>query len=430
MPSPHPLTVLLPLCPERVEALRQDLLALGNDVGGRTLGGDPDAFYIDFARTPTHFARFVLLPDPDRGVEASRLLFAAIHDGPLHRYLPTLLRATRRPDRLWDAAVGYPGEDGFTAWIEAHAVETEGYYMAFRDQSVEAALRLSRQADAFQEAQAEGRIPPHGGAVRRDPPLARTRSLLQGVARAPLVELAALRMLFRHGPLNTFRAGLEISASLDRLPLLRWINRLTGNRMAPLSTPHSEVALDGCDPCRPVSPGDEVVEPRRQRVLQRTREDRVAQNQLTLLTVNDPARVRRVAAVMGLIGFHSRNLSPPGSLVGISTIHFVRWAIIDEGRRLLMVSDYDGSWEAYIEEFAEMILSGLDAIWAGSVGYPEGGARDLQAFKRFLRCRQFQAEVFYSAYPGDTVLNFLEHRALTRERARILQEVEGKGGGP
>jgi hypothetical protein len=55
-------------------------------------------------------------------------------------------------------------------------------------------------------------------------------------------------------------------------------------------------------------------------------------------------------------------LAPDGSLIGISTIHFVRWLLIDEGRRLMMVSD-DGSWESYIDEFAELILSGLDAIW-------------------------------------------------------------------
>ena len=66
---------------------------------------------------------------------------------------------------------------------------------------------------------------------------------------------------------------------------------------------------------------------------------------------------------MAAIDSYSKRLSPPGSLIGISTIHFVKWLVIDDGRRLMMVSDYDGSWESYIDEFAEMILSGLDAIW-------------------------------------------------------------------
>jgi hypothetical protein len=77
-----------------------------------------------------------------------------------------------------------------------------------------------------------------------------------------------------------------------------------------------------------------------------------------------------------------------------------------------MLSDYDGSWESYIDEFAEMILSGLDAIWNTSLGFPPDGARDLPAFKRFLRSHQVPAEIFFSAYPDATVLNIVNDRAL------------------
>lgn len=420
---PTPLTALLPLREGSEETLRSVLREVGNDVAGRRLAERPGAPFIDFGETPTHFARLVVIPDPQRGPERHRLLFAAIHDGSPTDFLETVGRATLGEEAIWGACETYPGRSGFADWVRAHTVETEGYYMAFRRHSLAHVRRLSHEADAFDEAVGDGRISPHAESGPMDRGLPGLRRLLRGLAWAPVMEVEALRMLARHGLRNTFRAGLEISASLDRIRLLRWINRLTGNTMAPLSTAHSEVTLYGCDPCRAVSEEDEVVDPDRQWALQRVREDRVAQNQLTLVTVNDPERVRRVAAVMGLLGFYSRWLSPPGSLVGISTIHFVRWAIIDEGRRLLMISDYDGSWEAYIEEFAEMILSGLDAIWAGSVGYPKAGARDVQAFKRFLRCRQYQAEVFYSGYPGETVLNLRSHAEQFRWRRRILAKV-------
>ena len=144
------------------------------------------------------------------------------------------------------------------------------------------------------------------------------------------------------------------------------------------------------------------------------REDVVTQNQLTLITVVRAGQVDRVRAVMSAIDSYSRRLAPPGSLIGISTIHFVRWLLIDDGRRLMMVSDYDGSWESYIDEFAELILSGLDAIWETSHGYPPDGARDLPAFKRFLRSHQVPSEVFYSAYPEETVLNIVNDRAFAR----------------
>jgi hypothetical protein len=84
----------------------------------------------------------------------------------------------------------------------------------------------------------------------------------------------------------------------------------------------------------------------------------------------------------------------------------------------MLLSDYDGSWEAYIDEFAEMILSGLDAIWETSYGYPPDGARDLPALKQFLRNHQVPSEVFYSAYPDETVLNILNDRASARAPGR------------
>jgi hypothetical protein len=144
------------------------------------------------------------------------------------------------------------------------------------------------------------------------------------------------------------------------------------------------------------------------------REDVITQNQLTLVTVVDPEQAHRVKAVMAAIDSYARRLAPPGSLIGISTIHFVRWLLVDGDRRLVMLSDYDGSWENYIDEFAEMILSGLDAIWETSFGYPPDGARDLPAFKRFLRSHQVPAEVFFSAYPDQTILNLADNLRLAR----------------
>ena len=139
-------------------------------------------------------------------------------------------------------------------------------------------------------------------------------------------------------------------------------------------------------------------------------------------------QANRVRAVMSAIDSYAKRLAPPGSLIGISTIHFVRWLVIDDGRRLMMVSDYDGSWENYIDEFAEMILSGLDAIWETALGYPPDGARDLPAFKRFLRSHQVPAEVFFSAYPSETVLNIVnDSRALAAGAGDVGCRDDGDG---
>jgi hypothetical protein len=173
------------------------------------------------------------------------------------------------------------------------------------------------------------------------------------------------------------------------------------------------VVLDYCAALAPLAPGDEIPSAL---ILMPAgfREDVVTQNQLTLVTVVDRGRADEVRAVMAGIDAYARRLSPPGSLTGISTIHFVRWLLIDDARRLLFLSDYDNSWENYIDEFAEMILSGLDAIWGTALGYPPDGARDLPAFKRFLRSHQVPSVTFFSAYPDETVLNIAADTAHAR----------------
>jgi hypothetical protein len=220
----------------------------------------------------------------------------------------------------------------------------------------------------------------------------------------------------RSGVENVIRAGLQIVASLNRYPLFRLLNRLTGNRMPPRQSPYSSVPLDNCAVVAARAPSDAAIA-KLDQPPPTFREDVVAQNQLTLVTVIKPGHVDKVRAVMAAIDAYAKRLAPPGSLIGISTIHFVRWLIIDDNCRLLMISDYDGSWESYIDEFAEMILSGLDAIWDSSEEYPPDGARDLPAFKGFLRSHQIASEVFFSAYPDQTVLNIVTDLALARELA-------------
>jgi hypothetical protein len=174
------------------------------------------------------------------------------------------------------------------------------------------------------------------------------------------------------------------------------------------------VPLDNCAPRAPIVPGDEVPSGPDAGLTSAFREDAVTQNQLTLVTVITPGQVNKVRAVMAAIDALAKRLAPPGSLIGVSTIHFVKWLVLDEGRRLMMVSDYDGSWESYIDEFAEMILSGLDAIWETAYGYPPDGARDVPAFKTFLRNHQVPSEVFFSAYPEETVLNMTNDQRFAR----------------
>jgi hypothetical protein len=316
-----------------------------------------------------------------------RLLYSANFDGDLESHLAELVAITSDTNAIWGRCEAYAELADFPRFIRAHAYEPEAFYIAFRGETV-ASLKGAAPAEP-------GRVP----------------TFVTRFIRAAPIAIDLLRAIGRFGFGNVVGGGLRVIATLDRFWQLRLINRLTGNGLPPRQSDYSSVCLDNCAAPKPV-PGDEL--PSGAEPMPPTfREDVVAQNQLTLVTVVQPGRENRVRAVMAGIDAYSKRLAPPGSLSGISTIHFVKWLLIDNGRRLVMLSDYDGSWESYIDEFAEMILSGLDAIWETSYGFPPDGARDLPAFKRFLRTHQVASEVFYSAYPDTTVLAIVRNRQMT-----------------
>ena len=361
--APRCLTVLAPIQPASEANLRRILRAIGDDINCTRCSEDARP-HIAFTRSRAiHFARFAILNDPDRGSGRTRLLFASVYDGPLDTHLDELVSITSDMDAIWGACEGYTGIAEFPFFIRAHAHETGAYYIAFRDETVESitnAIAARRQRHARQDG--AGLL--HGAeTVRSSPTIAgQIFQTLQKVIRAAPIVTDLIRALARHGFGSVAYGTKRITASLDRYFVFRLFNRITGNRIPPRKSPFSCVALDQRAPFAPLAPGDEIPA-EWTAIAPAFREDAVAQNQLTLVTVVDPAFVHRVGAVMASIDSYSRRLAPPGSLIGISSIHFARWLPIDSGRRLLFISDYDGSWESYIDEFAEMILSGLDAIW-------------------------------------------------------------------
>jgi hypothetical protein len=94
-----------------------------------------------------------------------------------------------------------------------------------------------------------------------------------------------------------------------------------------------------------------------------------------------------------------------GQLSGIPTIHFAKWVLIDQDRRLLFFSNYDSSWESYLGDFVDQAAKGLNLAWSCTRRYPrtkwlyQEGAHDEESFKAWSREIQMPTQVFYSAYP-------------------------------
>jgi len=96
----------------------------------------------------------------------------------------------------------------------------------------------------------------------------------------------------------------------------------------------------------------------------------------------------------------------PSPLDSIGTVHFARWVVLPDdadGGSLLFASNFDGPWDDYIEDFAANAAQSFDAIYSNCVGWPEGGATDVDAFKAYVRAHEVPSDVYYRAYPMATV---------------------------
>ena len=139
-------------------------------------------------------------------------------------------------------------------------------------------------------------------------------------------------------------------------------------------------------------------------------EDLGGQNHLASVIVVKPGSLRQTALrtalrVVGLVAA----AAPEGTLSGITSIHHAQWTLLDGGRRLLFLTNYDASWGSYLDDFVRFAARGLTAIWSNTVGFPPtrflvcDGARDGRAFKAYVRRQQTAASLRYSAYPALTV---------------------------
>jgi Dyp-type peroxidase family len=150
-------------------------------------------------------------------------------------------------------------------------------------------------------------------------------------------------------------------------------------------------------------------------------EDQVFQNQITTLNyIKRPLWFRRLVLrlVLALVNVAARVIENQGTLSGIPSIHFARWVVIDEGRRLLFFSNFDGTWESYLGDFVDKAHTGLTRIWSNVVGFPRTrglggeGALDEQRFKAIARDSQIPTQVWYSAYKTLTVSNINDNSRL------------------
>lgn len=390
-----PFMMLVPIKTGQERILEEILSEMGKDVRGVRLEDRQHKVHIDFSKSPsTHFARFVVLEHPDAGPQRKRLLFSSNYDGNLEGYLNELdtLSTDEVHEGIWSRLEGYPGKEGFKDFLrrENKRYPVDTFFVGARGETVE-------KIRAYQDARAKfDNMPdqPHWLSHDTQPPKLQTRLYYRW--RGIVAVLRILPFLLRYSA-----ATYKTILTFDR----------TGMLLNPVSNGYSRTIqnhLHANVPClNDAAPPTAVSRPP---LVDVVGEDVIGQNQMTVITDVIPDRLTQLKTFLKLANAGAKGITPDGSLYGISTIHFARWVLIDDDRRLLFLSNYDGSWDSYIGDFTDKGYKGLDAAWMSSYGYP--GSRDIEAFKQMIRCRQVQSHYFYSAYPSETIKNILSNRAM------------------
>jgi hypothetical protein len=100
-------------------------------------------------------------------------------------------------------------------------------------------------------------------------------------------------------------------------------------------------------------------------------------------------------------------------LINLSFIEFARWVIVPRKSfprpdstqpaeelqydYLLFFSNFNGTWNQYIDAFSAVLSDGLNKIWRWSEKYP--GSVPVTPFKDYIQRVQFDTDHYYTAYP-------------------------------
>jgi hypothetical protein len=121
-----------------------------------------------------------------------------------------------------------------------------------------------------------------------------------------------------------------------------------------------------------------------------------------------------------------------GKLSGIPTVHFARWLLVNEGKQMLFLSNYDGNSENYLRDFINIAAKQLTLLFCLAQGYPKtwfmvfGGAKDAENFMAWARYRQVITNVWYSANKEVSVMNIFQNSKIRNGICGTMTETEAQ----
>lgn len=394
--------IVAPLARSRMGEMRALLGGMNTQPGV----ADPHNRLIPFSKFEAlHFARLVILDDPTTGdieelygiapgVRPVYLAFLGDFDGSYAAFMDALIaHAGPGLRQIFSLCEDFaPGAD-LRAWLEAHEQRPAAYYTNWVGRTVVQTLEEERLRRALRQHLDE--FPE----LADSPPQEIHRALRAFVYKDAAVKLTAppptpLAWRLRHLADWTVLVLLLllgiVTLPVTLIPLLLAAWRLR--------------SLEKSDPEK--SPRPDPQWAANLAVL----EDRDVTNQFSAMGTLKPGLFRAaiVKLVLFIIDLAARTIYTRGLLARVHTIHCARWVYLDNRQRMYFASNYDGSLEAYMDDFINKVAFGLNVVFSNGVGYPRTewlllkGARNEQKFKYHLRRHQLPCEVWYNGHPGLT----------------------------
>ncbi|CAN7726705.1 cytochrome [Bradyrhizobium sp. LjRoot220] len=159
-----------------------------------------------------------------------------------------------------------------------------------------------------------------------------------------------------------------------------------------------------------------------------------AQNHFLSVSQLKPGAFRKFTLGIALWGIEllvTRGFRP-GFILNMGTIHFARWFRPPGSDRLVFLSNYDGSWESYLEDFVTKAHYGQSAAWSNAIGFPrtqwlvQGGAEDGDRFKRWVRRQQQPTQFWFNRFPRLTAEQMRNNAVTCWELARASTDSQAR----
>jgi hypothetical protein len=398
------LTFVTKVKPDRAESLGRLL---------DQIGANPETnAYIPFRSLKRlHFGSFVLHQSPDYG---PYLVFENNFDGVLDDYVADLFQqAAKGLHEIYSCCLDYSvasaaDRQGMLNYLSAHVVRPNAYHIGNTGRSAERILNerdlrtgLEQQADSFVQS---------------------------GTAASAQSVLATLQQFIRSDPKWSWAIPPADARESSEQKVTAWGKLIFVVLLVVVLLPvwflPAVIFLlvlrykESTDSVQAVSADVHNV----QKLLEKENRTASVQNHMASITIVKPGWLRRAAlwSVLWTVNLLARARATHGELSGIPSIHFAHWSMIDNGRRLLFLSNFDGSWENYLDDFVDKASTGLTGVWSNTVNFPRsyflifGGATDGPRFKAVARDSQTITNVWYSAY-WDLTVQGIDNSSSIRE---------------